>query len=42
MNLVGNIAPLVGGVLFCLIAYVSVRRAHRKALDAMNRAAAAE
>jgi hypothetical protein len=31
MNLVGNIAPLVGALLFCAIAYFSVRRAHARA-----------
>ena len=30
MSLAGNIAPVVGGVLFCLIAYIAVRRANRK------------
>jgi hypothetical protein len=34
MTLAGNIAPVVGGVLFCAIAYVSVRAAHRKGRDA--------
>jgi hypothetical protein len=29
-NLAGNIAPVIGGILICAIAYVSVRRAHRK------------
>lgn len=30
MSLVANIAPPAVGVLICAIAYVSVRRAHRK------------
>jgi hypothetical protein len=38
MNLVGNVAPLVGCLLFCAIAYLSVRRAHSKALDAVRQA----
>jgi hypothetical protein len=33
MSLAGNIAPVVGGVLVCAIAYVSVRRGHRKGRD---------
>jgi hypothetical protein len=33
MSLAGNIAPVVGGVLFCAVAYVSVRTAHRKDRD---------
>lgn len=35
MSLAGNIAPVVGGVLFCAIAYVSVRAGHRKGRDAV-------
>jgi hypothetical protein len=41
MNLVGNIAPLVVGLLFGVIAYVSVRRAHRQATDSGREADAA-
>lgn len=33
MSLAGNIAPVVGGVLFCAIAYFSVRAANRKGRD---------
>jgi hypothetical protein len=33
MSLAGNIAPVIGGVVICAIAYVSVRRGHRKGRD---------
>lgn len=36
MSLAGNIAPVVVGVLFCAIAYVSVRAGHRKGRDAAS------
>jgi len=38
MNLIGNAAPVVGGLVICAIAWTSVRRAYRKA----HAAAAAE
>lgn len=41
MDLAGTIAPLVGAALFGAIACISVRRAHRKAVDAVHRAGAA-
>jgi len=33
MSLVANIAPPAVGVLVCIVAYVSVRRGHRKGRD---------
>jgi hypothetical protein len=31
MNLIGNAAPVVGGLVICAIAWISVRSAYRKA-----------
>jgi hypothetical protein len=43
MDLIVNIAPVAGALLLCAIAWVSVRRAHRKALASRaDEAAAAE
>ena len=33
MDLIGNIAPIAVGLLACAIAWVSVRRAYRKASE---------
>lgn len=33
MDLIGNIAPIAVGLLACAVAWVSVRRAYRKASD---------
>ncbi len=33
MSLVANITPPAVGVLVCILAYVSVRRAHRKSRE---------
>jgi hypothetical protein len=37
MSLVANIAPPAVCILVCVIAYVSVRRAHRKGREAVRR-----
>lgn len=36
MSVIGNIAPVVGGVLFCAIAYASVRAERRKAREGVT------
>ncbi|MEO7178802.1 MAG: hypothetical protein ABIW83_08150 [Allosphingosinicella sp.] len=36
MSLIGNIAPVVGGVLFCAMAYASVRAERRKAREGVD------
>jgi hypothetical protein len=41
MSFVAGITPVAAAVLVCVIAYVSVRRGHRKAMEARRQAEAA-
>jgi hypothetical protein len=41
MSFVAGITPVAAALLACAVAYVSVRRAHRKAMEARREAGAA-
>ncbi|HEX8062339.1 MAG TPA: hypothetical protein VF535_03905 [Allosphingosinicella sp.] len=41
MSLVAGIAPVVASLLVCAIAYLSVRRGHRKVIETRRKAESA-
>jgi len=41
MSLVAGLTPVAAALLVCVIAYLSVRRGHRKAMESRHEAGAA-
>ena len=41
MSFVAGITPVVAALVVCAVAYISVRRAHRKSMEAIREAEAA-